>query len=515
MLYSQSASSPWSCIKRHADRLGGFTDYMSLDLRSLALFRMALGLIIMVDVVRQWGDIGAFYTDAGVLPRATTVQILVYYRWLWSVHGLHGSLLFQQTLFCGEFIAALGLLLGCRTRVMTFLCWILVTSHQARNPFILTGGDMLLRLLLFWSLFLPLASRFSLDLRAFPPSSRSHSFRSLGSVGFIVQACCLYGFAVWLKSDPAWHHCATAVAEALRYEPLARPSATLLLRYPGLLALLTHLVILVETAAPLLLLAPVRSGSLRTLAALLCIGLHLGMGVFLDLGLFPSICIVFWLGLLPAYFWEKWVFRLPERLTRAFSSSRNTAPMETNCGMARKHLLSPEDFCRLREVQILAGFFAVFIVLWNIYSTNRPLYTRVFPDSVKLIGFVARIDQCWGMFSPRPPQDGGWILPVGNRVDGMTANLLNGKANVIWSKPANVNSYYPNQRWIMYAETMRQLRSPLLLRPLCRYLAASQKKDVFRHHGTSGSFRSVDLHYLETFGATTIVHKDLLWKETL
>jgi hypothetical protein len=32
-----------------------------------------------------------------------------------------------------------------------------------RNPYILSGGDVLLRVVVFWAMFLPLGDRYSLD----------------------------------------------------------------------------------------------------------------------------------------------------------------------------------------------------------------------------------------------------------------------------------------------------------------------------------------------------------------
>ena len=41
----------------------------SIDLRSLAAFRMALGVLLLADLVMRAQDLSAHYTDWGVLPR--------------------------------------------------------------------------------------------------------------------------------------------------------------------------------------------------------------------------------------------------------------------------------------------------------------------------------------------------------------------------------------------------------------------------------------------------------------
>ena len=54
------------------------TDYIKrvfgLDLRSLALFRIMLGVLLMVDTSMRIGDLKAHYSDLGVLPRNVLID---------------------------------------------------------------------------------------------------------------------------------------------------------------------------------------------------------------------------------------------------------------------------------------------------------------------------------------------------------------------------------------------------------------------------------------------------------
>jgi len=75
------------------------------------------------------------------------------------------------------------------------------------------GGDDLLRLLLFWSLFLPLGRRFSLDsvrqaLKT-PPAVHggvaiSRSIVSLATVGLFIQITVMYVCNGITKTDSSW-----------------------------------------------------------------------------------------------------------------------------------------------------------------------------------------------------------------------------------------------------------------------------------------------------------------------
>jgi hypothetical protein len=85
-------------------------------------------------------------------------------------------LFFQALLFGIAAVAALAMLVGYRTRLAVFVVWVLVLSIQVRNPFLDSSADDLLRLLLFWAMFLPLGAYWSVDcLRG---GSRSHHQRA-------------------------------------------------------------------------------------------------------------------------------------------------------------------------------------------------------------------------------------------------------------------------------------------------------------------------------------------------
>ena len=45
-----------------------------LDLRSLALFRIGLALLIIIDLIKRSKDLTAHYTDFGILPRAALLE---------------------------------------------------------------------------------------------------------------------------------------------------------------------------------------------------------------------------------------------------------------------------------------------------------------------------------------------------------------------------------------------------------------------------------------------------------
>ena len=55
---------------KQAGRASLLAQLFGVDLRSLALFRVAIAVVVLVDLVVRADDLTALYTDVGVLPRS-------------------------------------------------------------------------------------------------------------------------------------------------------------------------------------------------------------------------------------------------------------------------------------------------------------------------------------------------------------------------------------------------------------------------------------------------------------
>ncbi|MEO1669622.1 MAG: DCC1-like thiol-disulfide oxidoreductase family protein [Cyanobacteria bacterium J06631_2] len=163
----------------------------SLDLRSLALLRISLVFVIMFDLIIRFFKIEAYYSDAGTLPRTELIDRLP--AEYWSVHLFNGTVFAQQLLFCLALLCACLLLIGYRTTLASLGCWIMLVSLHNRNPTLVSSGDDLLRIVLFWSMFLPLGAVYSGD-RALNTSSKPipSSVYSGATVGLVLLLGAIY-----------------------------------------------------------------------------------------------------------------------------------------------------------------------------------------------------------------------------------------------------------------------------------------------------------------------------------
>lgn len=273
------------------------------DLRSMAALRVGCALIVILDLIQRSSDLVAHYTDQGIAPRMLVIDHTN--RWSVSLHQMSGIWQWQAVLFILAGLAALALLVGYRTRLASILTWGLCVSLITRNPYVGYSADVLLRLMLFWGMFLPWGAAYSVDAawRDDPPPSQQ--FLSLSTIAFAIQIVSVYLFSVMLKSGKEWWSEGSAIYYALSIDYLATPIGKALREAPYFtLRLLTWSVLFLEVIAPLSLLLPVRKASFRLGAALGIVILHLSISSVLFVGIFPLLGITGILFFLPGQFWD-------------------------------------------------------------------------------------------------------------------------------------------------------------------------------------------------------------------
>lgn len=445
------------------------TEIFGADLRSLATLRIVLGVLVLVDLAIRSADLVAHYTDAGVMPRVALEPpdpllfpqaLPMISPWAFSLNTFSGGLLLQALMFVVGAVAAVALLAGYRTRVASVVVWVALLSIQQRNPLILTSGDILLRMLLFWAMFLPLGAIWSVDrLRGAVVGRLSMRYFSLATVALFLQIALIYWFTALLKTGPEWRTDFSALYYALSLDQVTRPFGQFLLDFPTLLTVMTAATILLEIVGPFLLFSPFFTGPVRTAGILAFMGLHFGIFLTMDIGLFPFISAFCMVCFLPSWFWNEVVPKLraalpgwpraAARRLRAYLLERPRA-RRTGAGM------DPTTLKASFASDLLAVSFLVIVLFWNLTS----VVPVVMPAGTAPLSLFLGLDQRWNMFAPRPTVDDGWhvvpgTLQNGERVDLMP--ILRGELDppkeVSWEKPPVV-AYETNVRWNKYLEFM-------------------------------------------------------------
>jgi len=127
-------------------------------------------------------------------------------------------------MFVVSIAVAIAVILGYRTRVMVVVLWMLLVSVHVRNPLVLSEADVFLRVLLFWGMFLPLGTVWSLDKRlAKDPTPPNSWFTSMATAALFIQIALVYFFTALLKVGDDWRTDFTAIWYALGAQHLTTP----------------------------------------------------------------------------------------------------------------------------------------------------------------------------------------------------------------------------------------------------------------------------------------------------
>lgn len=416
--------------------------YYQLDVRALGLMRIGVALVVLSDIVIRWQDLGAFFTDGGLWP----TKLIANFGWqpgYWSFHTLNGSYGFATLLFCLHTLVALLLLFGYKTRLATFLVWIFTISLHNRNLFILQSGDDLLRLTLFWALFLPWGNALSLDAKKYRSKTKHFSFASLGYLFLIAS---VYFFTVLLKNSSEWHGDASAVYYALSLDQLRLPVGDWLYTHPTLMQWLTKIVYFVEILIPILILIPTKNKWVKLSSFALIVVLHIGIGSSLYVGLFYIINITTALALLPSEFLDGFKFLALSNFEKAKRRSVSILKLGAN------------------------AFSALILALCLILNLSyMPWYNYELDKPVSVVVNSLRLNQFWGMFSPHIMKEDGWYLHEGYTSEGKLWDLYYDLPYIYSEKPEHLVKNFKSDRWRKLAENM-QRDDYTFLRPLyCKY----------------------------------------------
>ena len=454
-----------------------------VDPRSLAVFRIGVAGILLLDLWYRSREIGAFFTDEGILPRHVLISLNEFgsqsgYQHVWSLHMFSGQYWAQLLLILVSAFFGLWLLFGYRTRLSAVVSWVLLLSLDSRNPDILNSGDVLLRCMLLWALFLPLGSVWSIDRLVHRPLSKlPQRFANVASAALLLQLAMMYLFSAIAKMNPVWYWDLSGVYYALHCDAFVKPLGVALREYSGLTKLMTASSFGLELLGPILVFLPFWTSRIRVVLIAAFWTFHVGLAATMTLGLFPIICIVAWTVFVPTEFWDWLAARLQRfrhvsvvrRLVRYAARLRRRSKRRHSMFLAgaEKNRWRNQG-ARAWLINATLSMLLLYFVLWNVREA-RFWEQKVLPLEMTGIGRVLGLDQNWGMFSPIPRTDDGWIVMKGTLRDGSEVNLWQDR-ELPWEKPLRVSDTYVSQRWRKYLDNLTT--DPYALRRLdfCEWL---------------------------------------------
>ena len=303
--------------------------YCTIDLRTLGLFRLALGFLLIADCLRHWHEASWAYSNEGVL----TNHYHLFHpssRYNFSLYHAFSSLGEVHVAFALSLLCYLCFFIGWKTRVFSILSFVLVTSMDNRLVMVENGGYVVVNLICCWAMFMPTGARFSVD--ALVRSYRERTEQTPAELGerarpawaprtFVsgvvllatLNIAAIYFFNVVNKSGATWRRGET-VHYVLHLDRMVTGLAVVLREHLPLWAMkgMTWTVLALEALLVAWILSPYGRRITRTLAILGMWALHASFGLLMRLGPFSWFLIGWSFLLVTPHQWdalERWYRR--------------------------------------------------------------------------------------------------------------------------------------------------------------------------------------------------------------
>ncbi len=307
--------------------------YLTIDGRSLALCRIGLATVLLVDLLRRLPWVRDLYTNAGLLPNHTELwrpfQAHMFSFYFMASQPEEVAVLFAFSFFCFACFAV-----GWHTRIFHLLSFAMTTSLHERNLMAENGGTVALATVMVWTAFLPLGRRFSVDallasLRARPeeqpadlaPDALVQPDRrpavSLAALAVLLQLALVYWFNFIHKSGVTWRT-GTAIHYVLHQERIVTVLGLWAREHLPFVVTkgMTFATLGIEAAAPVLVLSPFLWRQLRVLAVFLLSGLHIWIALLVNVGIFSAAMLTYYPLLLDGSVWDGLARFVPMRRRR-------------------------------------------------------------------------------------------------------------------------------------------------------------------------------------------------------
>lgn len=291
----------------------------------VAVTRMILGFVVWSQLAVNWSD--RHYTWGDGARWASPIREAKSWPWFFGLFDQASGSVFDL-LYAATIVVGLMLMLGLFTRVASVLTLLLWMSLYVTNPFVGSGGDAVLRMVLLYLCFTDCGRIWSVDARpadrrgaarALLPGWMSASLHNVALVLIIHQVVMVYvGSALWKLQGPLWKD-GTAVYYPMQTEAYSPWADALhpVTSFGPLITAATWSALVVQLFFPVLLL----HRPTRLFALVVITGMHLGIGFGMGILYFSLVMIAVDMILVSDRSWQDGLITV-RRVTRGRGVSR-------------------------------------------------------------------------------------------------------------------------------------------------------------------------------------------------
>lgn len=391
-----------------------------LDPRSLSIFRIILGSILILDLIFfRFLNLEAFYTDNGILPRELAEKIgnSGGYTSLLPISPLFlsGTKQFVALFFILAGISYTALLVGFKTRWASILSFFFLISIQQRASMVVETDDRMLLCLVFWGMFLPLNHYFSVDSKQIP--FKKNRVSKMASFAFLFQISLIYFFNGFPKTGETWTS-GVAMKYAMMEDLWINAStANWISKYDYLCFVISKATIPFEIILAILILTPMIWTKVRTVVVISILFFHWGIAIFLSFGFLPLITTAWAVAMVPEGVWNHYNWK-KQTINNPFTSTTN--------------------ILKSGLIGIL-----IFICSWQ-SATHIPWILKVNSFLPSQLSNTALFDQGWLLYAPDANKEVGWIQVFGTKADGSFIEIHSRKD---WNIDGSLVQHYQQECW--------------------------------------------------------------------
>jgi hypothetical protein len=398
------------------------TGPFTLDVRSLACFRVALGAVVCADAVLRTRDVRLMLAPDGMFPLAVLREFFGD-RWTWSLALLVDATWWGGAVLALQAVAGIALAAGWGTRLAAITAWVAVVSMVRRTAPAANAGDDWLCCLLFWGMFLPLGAAWSVDARRRGRAAPFPTLCSPATVALVLQIAAVYLSAGTAKLNPTWLS-GSAVATALSAHDHGSAWGEALTGHTAFCRLVTWGVLALELVGPCLLVATSRPAVRLALVGLF-MSFHAATAVLMSLGMFAYVGLAAWLAVVPTEAWSRWS-----------GGSGGAAPLDGTRAAPRAE----------RPWETAAVTAALGVAAASFVHDNTGWRLHPPPTALRAAVRLTCLGQDWGMFGDVPLQR-QWVYGRGTTADGSLVDVLRDGRPLEETLPAGGYTSLPNHRW--------------------------------------------------------------------
>ena len=442
-------------------------DCVRIDTRSLAVFRMFVGVLVIADVVSRSRNFSLYYTDDGIVPQdlaqADTHEYAISVFYLTSEPALIAALLAVHVLI------ALALVVGYRTRAAMLLTFIFVISLDHHNPFVLSYADTLFRLLLFWALFLPLGERWSVDAVHADREPRS-SVVSVVTALALAQMVFMYVLNGLHKTESELWRSGEATPLIFGIDEMTFLLGEYLGAVPTLLTYGGLLWFFMLLASPLLIFL---RGRLRLPLVALFVGGHLSFAITVRIGAFAYVALAGLVLFLQSPFWRDGdrVLRRLGVVTDEFVPRRR---LRRVAGVLPAVRVVPERYAVLKTgtYNVALGLVLIALVLvlavfvlnvgvvvddgYDQHRLNHEVEQTTGGEYVHDVAAALGVRQPeWSVFAPHPRTTDRYYVFGATTIDGEQFDVYNDR-EFTWDRPEPLQEQHGAYRERFFMNSVRR-----------------------------------------------------------